>query len=114
MQSCLERPAIRFWGIFFNSFNYAELPMLPMYFFCLQPKVYVVKSELEAAVASIEESIQFLLEECNIYEEELSIVINNKSVVDWLNGSVDTNWTTRHIRNMAINIKHIVLNISVT
>ncbi|MED6143833.1 hypothetical protein PIB30_009644 [Stylosanthes scabra] len=62
-------------------------------------------SETEAYLNGVELSIQFLIEEANVMEGEITIILYNKEMVEWLNGKVDTNWSSRFVRNKVIKLR---------
>ncbi|MED6192006.1 hypothetical protein PIB30_006152 [Stylosanthes scabra] len=64
-------------------------------------------------VESLKEVIQFLLEEAGVKEEDLTIIIEDKSIVNWLNGENKTGWETRNLRNKASAARHLVKNMKV-
>ncbi|MED6183308.1 hypothetical protein PIB30_036669 [Stylosanthes scabra] len=63
-------------------------------------------TEVEAYIESIEESIQFLLEEANGADDEITVILYKRELVKWLNGELETNWNQRFTRNKAIKLKN--------
>ncbi|MED6218078.1 hypothetical protein PIB30_023613 [Stylosanthes scabra] len=65
------------------------------------------KTKLEATIRGLEEVVQFLIEEVEIREEEITIVVKNKEIVEWIKGKDDTDWSQRFVRNRARNVQHL-------
>ncbi|MED6191612.1 hypothetical protein PIB30_001891 [Stylosanthes scabra] len=67
----------------------------------------------EEFVKGLEISLQFMLEEMNAIEEEITMVIDRKDIVEWLKGESKTNWDCRFLRNKILNVTHLLKNINV-
>ncbi|MED6175638.1 hypothetical protein PIB30_080276 [Stylosanthes scabra] len=54
-----------------------------------------VNSYGEAQLNGLEVIVQFLLEELNIRNGDVSLISSCKNVVDWVNGEKSTSWENR-------------------
>ncbi|MED6115748.1 hypothetical protein PIB30_093675 [Stylosanthes scabra] len=59
---------------------------------CLLGRCCEEKSDGEALIKSLDEMVQFVLEEVGVKEEDLAIIIDNKNIVKWLNDENKIGW----------------------
>ncbi|MED6184042.1 hypothetical protein PIB30_043546 [Stylosanthes scabra] len=57
--------------------------------------------------------MQFMLEELNANEEDITVVIDRKDIVGWLKNIEDTNWQLRFLRNKVKNVANLFMHCSV-
>ncbi|MED6209139.1 hypothetical protein PIB30_051903 [Stylosanthes scabra] len=67
----------------------------------------------EALVNAIGIVLQFITEDARINKEEISIVIDNKNIVDWLLGGETTCWELRFLRNKTQSMRDVVQNVDI-
>ncbi|MED6217180.1 hypothetical protein PIB30_015298 [Stylosanthes scabra] len=77
---------------------------------CYKGEVTEAKNERDAMMKSIIIGVQFCLEEAYVKEEELCIVVNDKSLVQWILGKDKTSWEHRFERNKARGLQHLFLD----
>ena len=76
-------------------------------------KVKEARSQVEAEVKALRESVQFCLQESGVTKHELSVIIGSSVIMEWLKNENLLNWDIRFERNLFLNIKVWLKDMSV-
>ncbi|MED6216986.1 hypothetical protein PIB30_013200 [Stylosanthes scabra] len=74
---------------------------------CLMGDIADEKTEKESNIRGAADAIQFLIEEVEVREEEVMMILDNKDLVDWIQGKESTDWNLTFLRNRARNMKQL-------
>ncbi|MED6174253.1 hypothetical protein PIB30_067335 [Stylosanthes scabra] len=74
---------------------------------CMRGDLVLVENMDEATLISLQEGVQFILEEANPIKHEVVVVCYNREIVRWLSGEKDTAWDMRFLRNKTFNIANV-------
>ncbi|MED6197578.1 hypothetical protein PIB30_057802 [Stylosanthes scabra] len=80
---------------------------------CLMGDKISEKSVGEAMIGCLEWSLQFMLEEVGLKEENIVFILYNKNIVDWMMGKIETSWELRMLRNRTHIVKQVIQNCGV-
>ncbi|MED6163721.1 hypothetical protein PIB30_082730 [Stylosanthes scabra] len=80
---------------------------------CWFGEVIRVKEQGEKYIEGLEIGLQFMLEELNAIKDEITIVVDRKDIVRWLNNEKHTNWQLRFVRNKVMNVAKLFSGINV-
>ncbi|MED6182836.1 hypothetical protein PIB30_032509 [Stylosanthes scabra] len=74
---------------------------------CLMSDIVDEKTEGEVNIRGAADAVQFLIEEVEVREEEVMMILDNKDLVDWIQGKESTDWNLTFLRNSARNMKQL-------
>ncbi|MED6149425.1 hypothetical protein PIB30_062236 [Stylosanthes scabra] len=66
------------------------------------------KSDGEAMVRCLDWTLQFILEEVGIKEENVVFIFDKKNIVEWMYGRIGTSWELGILRNKTYLFKQII------
>ncbi|MED6195504.1 hypothetical protein PIB30_038450 [Stylosanthes scabra] len=64
-------------------------------------------SQGEVHLMGLECAVQFILEELNERSDNIQLISSRNGIVKWINGSHDTDWENRFLRNKVASRRHV-------
>ncbi|MED6162098.1 hypothetical protein PIB30_067132 [Stylosanthes scabra] len=67
-------------------------------------------NDRETRIVGLNLVVQFCLEEIGVVEEDLSVMVDDKALVQWIQGKDAVAWSQRFLRNKARSMEDLFLN----